>query len=396
MLMTFVTTLKVLARDKRVLLWAIAFPLVLTTLFYAMFSNLDESYTLDPLQVLIVEDANYQSAESFSELIEELAHTDANNGSPLLNPSFVASADDARQALADGNYLGYLVVDDSGNPTYFMDTRRTDGIGNPSQTVITSVLDRFEQDKELVTALVRNNPMLLLDEAFLGGLSNEDSLSYTERISVTQNPPSDSQRYYYAVLAFSTIMMTTIAVAAVEMILGNTSPLGARRSLGGQSKIRTLVPTLGAAWLLSFACILLGFIYQRFVFGIDFGGKEAAVVLTLAVSAVCATFFGALLGALPIPSGAKGGLVTFFSCFLSLFAGLYGPFSQNLGDFVARELPVLSSINPVRQVADALFSLYYYDGYGELAVHLLSLLALSAVFFIISTLMLRRQRYASL
>ncbi len=191
-------------------------------------------------------------------------------------------------------------------------------------------------------------------------------------------------------------MMATFALSAVDLVLGNTSPLGARRSLGGQSKLRTLVPTLSAAWLLSFACVMLGFLYLRFVFDVGFGGKEGAVVLTLLASSLCITFFGAFLGSLPLQGGIKGGLVAFFSCFLSLFAGLYGPSTQVLGDLVAQNLPWFSAANPVRQVSDALFSLYFYDGYEQLMQHLIGLLVIAVVFFIAATLNLRRQRYASL
>ena len=396
MLTTFVTTLKVLIRDKSVLLWAIAFPLVLSTLFYAMFSNLDELYVLDPIPVVVVKDTQFEQAEAFAKTIDALATSGSNEESPLLAPTFVPDEKAALGALSDGEYKGYIRVGSDGLPVFYMDTRQPDSVGDPAQSIIISVLDHYIQNVELITLLARENPQLLADPSFLESLTQESGSSFTEQVSVTANEPSDSLRYFYAVLAFSTIMMSTFALVAIDMVLGNTSPLGARRSLGGQSKVKTLVPTLAAAWLLSFACVMVGFIYLRFVFGISFGGKEGAVVLTLAISALASTFLGAFLGSLPIPSGAKSGFVAFLSCLLSLFAGLYGPFSQDLGDAVARDFPLLSAANPVRQVADAFFSLYYYDGFEQLTVYLASLLAFCAVFFALSVFFLRRQRYASL
>ncbi|MDR1358458.1 MAG: ABC transporter permease [Coriobacteriales bacterium] len=402
MLTTFLVTLKTLIRDRSVLIWAVAFPLVLSTLFVAMFSNLDELQKLDPIAVVIVEDANYTNAETFAETIDALASEDtdpdAEDGEPLLAPSYVANTDAALTALAEGSYEGFLQVDTESMPHYTMDARRVQslGFGNPSQSVMQSILDRYVQDTGLLTTLAAENPALFANPAFIQSLTDGSASTPTERISVTANPPSDSQRYYYAVLAFSTIMMTTFALAAIDRVLGNTSPLGARRSLGGQSKLRMLAPTLAAAWLLGFACVLVGFLYLQLVFNIDFGGKEAATVLTLAVSVLAATLLGALLGALPVPLAVKSGLVAPISCGLSLFAGLYGPFSQNLGDWVARELPWLSACNPVRQVADAFFALYYYDGYAQLVPCLVSLLIFSLVFFVASVLIIRRQRYASL
>ena len=396
MLTTFITTLKVLIRDRNNLLWAVAFPLVLSTLFYAMFSNLDETYKLDPIPVVIVQDANYASATNFSQMIDALASDESNDGSPLLSPTFVANEAAAQETLDTGSYKGYILLDASGSPQYFMDPRQADSVGDPSQTILLSVLDQYVQNAQLISSLVQTNPQLLADPHFMDSIMASGSSSFTNQISVTANPTSDSLRYYYAVLAFATIMMASFALTAVDMVLGNTSPLGARRSIGGQSKVRTLIPTLAAAWVLSFACVLIGFAYLRFVFGVDFGGKEPAVILTLAVSALSSTFLGAFLGSIPIPRGAKGGLVALISCFLSLFAGLYGVFSQDLGDAVNQNLPLLSAANPVRQVADAFFSLYYYDGYADLVPHLLGLLVFCAIFFVLAVFMMRRQRYASL
>jgi hypothetical protein len=404
MLTTFLTNLKVELRDRSVLMWAVAFPLILSTLFFAMFSNLDEAYQLDPIPVIVVEDDNYRTATQFAATLDALAgkevlgSADDDDASPLLAPTAVESEDAALAMLKEGSegYKGYLTVDAEGTPTYHQDAREPDGLSKPSQAILTSVLDRYVQDASLITAIIEEHPQLLADESFLAGLIQGSEAAYTEQLQLTANPPSDSLRYFYAVLAFSTVMMTTFALTAVSMVQGNTSPLGARRSLGGQSKLRTLVPTLAAAWLLGFACVLLGFVYLRFGLGVNFGGREAAVVLTLAASTLCSTFLGAFLGALALPIGVKSGLVSFLSCFLSLFAGLYGPFSQNLGDLVARELPWLSAVNPVRQVYDAFMALYYYDGFEQLGLCLLHLFALSAVFFVLSVLMLKRQRYASL
>ena len=397
MLTTFLTTLKTLTRSPAVLLWAIAFPLVLSTLFHMMFGNLDAMYKLKPIAVVIVNDANYQNAKQFATAVEALAADDAYKNGAVLAPTLVANEDAALDALRDGEYYGYILLNNQGKPSYQMDSRRLNNTGDPSQGVIKGILDQYLQRSELLAEVAINNPQMLASPGFIEQLSKSATdQSFTERLQVTASPPSDSIRYYYAVLAFSTFMMAIFANSAISNVQANASALGARRSLGGQSKLRTLLPTLTAAWLLAFGCLLVGFCYIRFVFGVSFGGKEPFVLLALAVSAFAVTFLGALLGSLPLPTGSKSGLVAVLSNFLSLFAGLYGTWSQSIGDFVARELPLLSIANPVRQVADAMFSLYYYDDYQRLMQCLISLLIFGVVFFIASTLLLRRQRYASL
>lgn len=396
MLTTFLYTIKVLIRDKSVLLWAVAFPLILSTLFYSMFNKLDETYQLDPMPVLVVEDSNYRDADAFSTLIKELSKS-ADGNDALFAPTFVDSESKAQTALLDGEYLGYIKVDGEGRPSYSMNSQQAGGldiIPAIKQNIVLSILDRYTQDYEMILDIAVTNPQLFANPDFLNSLTSQQS--YVERGSITANPPSDSLRYYYAVLAFSCIMMMSFGLSAIDFWKANTSSYGARRALGGQSWVQSLAPTLLAAWLLSYVCVIIGFVYIRFGFGVSFGGKEPVCLLVLAISTLVSTLVGAVFGAAPIPGGGKSGLSAFLSCFLSLFAGLYGPASQQLGDYVASNLPALSTINPVRQVCEAFFSLYYYDGYDRFAEILVTLSIMAGVFFVATVLMMRKQRYKSL
>ncbi|MCL2631815.1 MAG: ABC transporter permease [Coriobacteriia bacterium] len=409
---TFTTTFKVLIRDKGVLLWSVLFPLVLSTLFYSMFNKLDAEFQLDPLPVIIVADENYHKAQSFATLVDGLsgggaaAATDDTGGGggdagALLSVTFVDTQDQALQLMASSDselyYLGYIIVDSDGMPRYAMDSRLASGLDTFTtikQSIVLSILDRYIQDYELITAIAASEPQLFADPDFIDTLLLQQS--YTFRGSITANPPSDALRYYYAVLAFTCIMMMNFGRLAIDNWKASTSPLGARRALGSYSWVHSLAPTLMAAWVLSMACATIGFLYIRFGFQISFGGKEPACLAVLAASTMVSTFLGALLGAVTIPGGAKSGISAFIANFLSLFAGLYGPASQQLGDFIAREAPILAAINPVRQVSDAFFSLYYYDSYQRFTEILITLGIMVVVFFAASVGMMRKQQYKSL
>jgi hypothetical protein len=262
------------------------------------------------------------------------------------------------------------------------------------QGIVLGIQDRYIQDYELISAAIDVDPALALDPLRLEGMLSAQS--YVTRGWVSANPPSDALRYYYAALAFSCMQMMTFGLVSINLWKANASPLGARRALGGQSWSRALLPTLLAAWCLGFACVLVGFCYIRFGFKVSFGGKEPACLVVLAVSTLVTTLLGALVGSMPLSGGAKSGLTTAISCLLSMFAGLYGQASQSLGDYVARELPALSSLNTARQVSDAFLSLYYYEGYGRLTVILARMAVIAALFLLGCLLVMRRQRYSSL
>ncbi len=393
----FVYAVKVLTRERGVLIWAVAFPLVLTTLFGFLFTNLDQTYRLDPLPVVLVEDAGYAAATGFAELIDQASQPGANGDEPLLAPRFVATEDAARQALADGGYLGYVVVDGQGRPSYRMDSRQIatiDTLNEVRQAVVLALLDGYTQSAAWLADLAATDPERLSDPALWAALT--DQPAYTRAGSVTDNPPSDSVRYFYAALAFASIMTMIIGTSAIHYWKADTSGLGARRCLGGHSWSRSLAPTLLAAWLLAWACVRVGFGYMRHGFGVDFGGKLLACEAVIVVATGIAVLLGAALGALPIVGGAKFAFGSLLATFLSIFAGLYGPGTQRLGDYVAQHHPVLSALNPVRQVYEAFNSLYNYDSYQRLGEIMTVLAIMALVLFLVCVAVLRRQQYRSL
>jgi hypothetical protein len=210
---------------------------------------------------------------------------------------------------------------------------------------------------------------------------------------LTANPPSDIVRYFYAALGFSTLMMMTFAAQGVARLRANQSALAARRSLGGRGPWSLAAPTLAAAWLASFATLTVGYLYMRFVLGIDFGGRGLEIMAILAAGALSATALGAVLGATPLPGGVRSGLVAGVSCLAAALAGLYGQASQRLGQQVAEAAPWATWVNPAREVYEALFSLYCYDTFERAASLIAGLVAMSLALLAGVGLLLRRVRY---
>jgi ABC-2 type transport system permease protein len=103
------------------------------------------------------------------------------------------------------------------------------------------------------------------------------------------------------------------------------------------------------------------------------------------------TLVGAGIGSLPVGLESGAGIVAVLSLLTSLFAGLFGPASQNLGELVSQHAPWAHLVNPTRQVYDALFSLYCYDSYDRWGQILAQLAVLGAV-LLAAVLLLNRRR----
>ena len=90
----FFHTVRMLVRQRDVLVWVIAFPLVLATLFHVMFANFDEYYRADPVSCAVVADENYHATRA-TFFREMLAQVSAEGDDQLLDVREVANADAA-------------------------------------------------------------------------------------------------------------------------------------------------------------------------------------------------------------------------------------------------------------------------------------------------------------
>ena len=80
----------------------------------------------------------------------------------------------------------------------------------------------------------------------------------------------------------------------------------------------------------------------------------------------------------------------------TMFNGLFGGFAMQISDWIARNAPILGTINPAQQVTNLFYDILYYDSYQPFITTCAILLAMSAVFLLAGIAMLRRQRYEHL
>lgn len=400
MLTTFKYTIFTQLRSGTNLFWVLVFPIVLSTLFFSMFGDLEDHMVLDTIEVGVIydepADAQAQSAaDAFEAVIDALSDGE----DALIAPHVTTSIDEAHAWQVDGTTSGTIVVGDDGMPTLELTPGAGDvlgmDMGSIKRTVLGDVIGNFSRSWAAIDDIAQENPRALMDSAVTEAIS--DRQAYTEQITVTYNSAAESVRYFYALLGFAALMTAQIALIAVSRTLPNVSALGARRCVSGTSRLATLAGSLAASWTLSFLALVIAFAYMRFVLGVDFGGRDALCVLGLGIAALMTTSLGALVGAAPmIPEGAKGGLLTGITCFLALFAGLYGSPAMELADQVAQSAPWAAAVNPVKQVTNLFYSLYVYPDLEPFFTTVIVLLVMTATFAVISGLLMRRQSYAHL
>ena len=393
---TFKYTILELVRMPGVLVWALAFPLILSTVFMMMFGPLDDQSEIDPIPLVAVDPADDVEGQSFQAFLDALS--DDGNGESLFAITYVPNAEEAvdlveRNMAEENPYVGYVQLLEGTPDVHVTSVSDLTGMEWLKTSILVMAMDNYVANTAMIRDLMNDNPGLVAQPDMAETLASmTEPIEATVRTTVTANQPKESVRFYFALLGMAALFGGTLGMIAFQRLKPNTSPLGARRALGATSHGRTVAATVAASWTITFACLCVTYLYMRYVAGIDFGGRDGACLITTAIAALTATALGCAISAIPkVPESGKSGILTGIVCFASLFAGLYGEPTMELADMVSANFPVLDYINPAVQISHAFYSIMYYDSLAPMAGHVMAL-----VLFALSAQSLRRQRYASL
>lgn len=412
---TFKYTLLSLLRMPGVLVWTLAFPIILSTVFMMMFQPLDDDASFDPVQVVAVQPDDSADGVAFKTFLDTLSQRtteDVSEGdssesttesSALFAVTYVDDADEANRivqasASTDDPMAGYVTLKDGKPDVHVLAASDTTGTETLRSSILLAAMDAYVANAAVIKDLIAEDPLLYADPAKSERIMEMLSpIQATEQITVTENQPKESVRFYFALLGMAALFGGSLGLAAFQRLKPNASALGARRSVGATPHGRTVAATMLATWAVTFACLFVAYLYMRFVAGVDFAGHDGECLLVTAVSALMATSLGCAVSCIPhVPESGKSGILTAIVCFASFFAGLYGQPVMQLADDISRACPAADYVNPAVQISQAFYSIMYYSSPAPLMGHLAVLLIMTAVLFILSARSLRRQRYASL
>lgn len=380
MLTVFLYQVLRLLRDRVLLVWTLGFPVVLSLIFMAMFSNLDKVYEATPMSFGVVQDEAYRTAPGLDAVVERISADDADHH--LITKVTHSTVAQAEAAAKRGETNGYLAVE--GDQPVLHVTQQ----GNEAETtrVLRVVMDSYLQRRAEYVALAKAGAA----PEKLAALETDQA--FTRSISVTPSPVKPQTPYYFALLAFACGMGTTVAMVAVKGTMA-VSPVGARQTLAGLPRWKVLTATLAASWVCVFVCLLLAFAFMASVVGVDFGPHVLLCLVAIGVCSLMASAVGAALGTL---ARLEIGMISGFTSLLSLFTGLYGPASQSLASSIEQHAPLLAQANPLWQTARCFYGLLYYDSLAPFARSCAVLLGMTCLFLTIALIRARRMTHEHL
>lgn len=443
---TFKTTVRTLLLTPSAVVWTFIFPIVLATVFNFMFEPLRSTGSVEAVDVAVVADDAWEDSP-FSQVVDTLSEADE----PLLAVHPVATEQEARELIAEGSVAGAYIVDAAGNEgnaeqsgsdeldavgaagpvdaagaasgsgtaagssDVSTSTSSAGSTGAPriilapagsgtgsdasydvNRAILESVATSYLQSEALIEELATHNPVALSDPTTI---ENALGLSVSVReVSLTHAQPDSMVRFYYALLGMASIFAAQLAGESVWHLQPTSSAAGARRTVSSTSRMRLLIPTIGACWAVSTTFLAIAFGYICLTAHIDFSGREGLCLVGIAAASLLSCGIGALVGALPgrMGSDSRRGILTALTCLLSLFAGLYGEPTMELADTVAHVFPAATWLNPVCLIRDLFYTVYYYDTLIPFALRLAACAGIAAVLLAVSAACMRRSAHEHL
>ena len=373
----FKYALKTLFRDKMLIFWTFAFPIILGTFFNMAFSNIENSEKLDIIKIAVVEDEQWEGKEALATL------GDAQKEERLFDITYTKTEEEAKELLQQDKVTGYIVGKEE-TPKVVV---TTSGI---NETIIKQVVEEITQTTKIVNDLAQEQ----IKQEMLAGQVDYEKI-YQNVWEMTKNQEAkledvSSKHLSYTMIEFYTLIAMTclyggiLAMVAINQNLPNMS----------HNVKRVILSSVLAGYVAQLIGLALLFVYTIVVLKVDYGTNMPLIVLLAMVGSLAGLSMGIAIATLfKTNENVKTGImisVTMLGCFLS---GMMGVTMKYMID---KNIPILNQLNPANMITDGFYALYYYDTFHRYYFNVVSLLVFAFIMIAISYFSLRRQKYDSI
>lgn len=388
----FKYTLKTLLKNRMLVFWTFAFPILLGLFFNMAFSSIEESETFDPLDIAVVNDDNFKSNEAFQGALKELSSND--NENKIFNIKYV-NLDKAKKLLSKDKIVGYLVFNDE-KPEIVVTTNGS------YETILKNVIDEISQtifitstvmEDEITKQIIKGNHQIDYQ-----ALSNQVKQKIESANSNIEDTSSNHLSYvlieFYTLIAMTCLYGGVVSMEAMNQSLPNMDSKGKRISVSPTNKFTIVLSSLLASYIVQLIGVFLLFAFLLFVLKIDFGSHILLCILLSIIGSLAGLSIGLFVSTvLKTNENTKVGIIISISMVYSFLSGMMGITMKYIID---KNVPLLNQINPANMITDGFYSLYYYNTLDRYIGNIISLVIFSVILLTISGLVLRRQKYDSI
>ena len=269
LLHNFKYSFKTLLKNRMLIFWTFAFPIILGTFFNLAFSNIENSEKLDIINIAIVENEEFTKNVILKEAFKTLS--DEKNENRLFNTQYVSDIR-ANELLENGEITGYILLEND-EPKV---TIKSNGI---NETILKYVTEEIMQNMKIIQeGYIDVTKIFEQSNIEFKNISNEN-LSYT-------------MIEFYTLIAMACLYGGILGMVSVNNNLANMGNVGKRISISPTKKGKIIFSTLLASYLTQLVGLAILFTYTVFVLKVDYGQNLPLIVLLALVGSLAGLTLG--------------------------------------------------------------------------------------------------------
>ncbi len=370
--------LKALFKNKGLIFWSFAFPIIMATLFNMAFGNWEESEKFTSINIGIVTNEYFDNNIIAKNVFNSLSDGD----NKIFNITY-ASKDEVTNLLTDKKIEGIIEYTNS-NPNIIINSNSV------SSTIIKSVVDEIETNNTIFNDLMKS-----------GKYASNDMEEQVNRIiekinSTTINTKDISVKKldiavieYYSLLAMTCLYGGFIAMSAISNSLASASSRGKRVAISPIKKSMAILSSLCASFIVQLIGALLLLIYINII-GVNLHTNLISLFVITILGVLSGISIGLIVSVMINKSeDTKLGIIIAISMALSVLSGMTG---VSLKYVIDSKIPFINKINPAAMITDGLYAVYYENSTRFLN-NIISLIIFISLLIVISILYMRRKKY---
>lgn len=380
--------IKILLKNKSLIFWTFAFPIILSMLFNLAFSNIKESETFKPFNISVVmEDETPNNIEIYNALKKLSNKEEKNNIFNITNKEKITEKD-AKKLLETKSITGYILLKETNREVVIS----SNGI---NETILKNVMEEIEStiyiSNDLIKEEIKDNiDNIDYEKIYQNVLNiiNENNLN----IKDISNKNLDYMTIeFYTLIAMACLYGGIVGMQSINQNFANQSNQGKRIEMSPTKKTTILLSSILASFIIEIIGVLILFLFLYFIIKIDFGSNLLLAIILSIIGSLAGLSLGVFVATVfKSNENTKIGIIIAISMACSFLSGMMGVSMKYVID---KNIPFLNKINPASMITDGFYSLYYYEESTRYIINIISLLLFSLLLFLISLKYIRRQKY---
>lgn len=384
-------TVKTLFKNKTLIFWTFAFPIILGLLFNMAFADIEKDEALKAFDIAIVNNENFKDNEIYQATFKDLS--DNHNDNQLFHIKYV-DKEEADDLVNSGDVEGYLELENDKPKLVF----KTSGM---NQTIMKFVVEEIESQQTMIETLTKHQIEQRLKQGQMFDIE-EITTNIVNKINNENVTLKDQSRThlsymiieYYTLIAMACMYNGILGTVAINKSLPNMSSYGKRVSVAPVKKSVVLLSSMLGAYLVSLVGSALLFSFLIFILKVDFGSHVGLVLLLALLGNLAGITLGVVISAcFKVSEDMKTGITIAITMVFSVLSGMMG---VTLKYVIDKNIPILNMLNPNNLITDGFYSLYYYDTLTRYYRNVICLIGFIVICIVISIIALRRDKYDSI